>query len=38
MELIIFGIGFGVFMGGGLFFMLILPAIRERNEDKDTDA
>ena len=34
MELIIFGIGFGLFIGVGLFFMLIRPALLERKQEQ----
>jgi hypothetical protein len=34
MELIIFGIGFGLLMGLGMFALLILPAIREDRRSK----
>ena len=35
MELIFFGIGFGLLMGVGMFLLVFLPAIRERNEKED---
>lgn len=35
MELIIFGLGFGLFIGVGLFMLLIYPALRERREEDE---
>ncbi|MDA0792116.1 MAG: hypothetical protein O2780_21990 [Proteobacteria bacterium] len=35
MELIFFGIGFGVMMGAGLFFLIVLPALREDRSRQD---
>jgi len=35
MELIFFGVGFGLLMGAGMFVLVILPALRERNKEED---
>jgi hypothetical protein len=35
MEMIFFGIGFGVLMGAGLFCLIILPALREDRSRQD---
>lgn len=38
MELIFFGIGFGIFMGAGLFFVIILPALKEDRASRNDDS
>jgi hypothetical protein len=35
-ELIVFGVGFGLIMGTGLFFLVILPLRRERQASRST--
>ncbi len=37
MGFVYFGIGFGVFMGLGLFMLVIYPALRERNKDRSDE-
>jgi hypothetical protein len=34
MALIVFGIGFGLLMGLGLFLLVIYPAIKERKQER----
>ncbi|MGV0033509.1 MAG: hypothetical protein ACNYPE_00615 [Candidatus Azotimanducaceae bacterium WSBS_2022_MAG_OTU7] len=34
MELIIFGVGFGLMIGLGLFALVIYPAIKERKQEQ----
>ena len=34
MELIVFGVGFGLFIGVGLFVLVIYPAIKERRQEQ----
>lgn len=34
MELIIFGLTFGLFIGLGLFMLIIYPALKERREEQ----
>jgi|TARA_B110000977_G_scaffold59658_1_gene81052 hypothetical protein len=34
MALIVFGIGFGLLMGLGLFLLVIYPAIKERKQEQ----
>lgn len=36
MGLIVFGVGFGLIMGTGLFFLVILPLRRERQASRST--
>jgi hypothetical protein len=37
-ALIIFGVGFGLIMGTGLFFLVILPLRRERQASRAADS
>jgi hypothetical protein len=37
MGFMIFGIGFGLIFGLGLFFLLILPALRERAAEEKSE-
>ena len=34
MGLVVFGIGFGLLIGAGLFALIIYPALRERKRDQ----
>ena len=37
MGLIVFGIGFGLMIGTGLFALVIYPAIKERRQEQSDD-